>query len=241
MSKDSYSSQDKMHLATDCIIFGFDNGILKLLIFKRSIAPYKGAFSLIGSFVKINESIDSAAERVLEEITGLKNVYMEELKTYNSVHRDPGARCVSVGQYALIKINDYDKDLVEKHNAMWYPFNELPDLVLDHNQMVKDALARLRRKTRYQPIGFELLPTKFTLPQLQSLYEAIFQKKIDSRNFRKKVLSFGVLIKLNEKDRSSSKKGAFLYKFDHEKYEELVTKGINFEVRSFINNYEPII
>jgi len=155
---------------------------------------------------------------------------MEELKTYNLVQRDPGYRCISIGQYALIRINDYDKDLVEKHNAIWYPFDELPDLVLDHNQMAIDALARLRSKARYQPIGFELLEKKFTLPQLQSLYEAIYQKQMDSRNFRKKVLSFGVLIKLEEKDKSSSKKGAFYYKFDHDKYNQLVTKGINFEV-----------
>lgn len=230
MSKDSYSLHDKMYVATDCIIFGFDEGVLKLLVFKRDIEPYKGIFSLIGSFVRLNEGIKAAAERALEEITGLKNVFMEELKTYNKVARDPGFRCISIGQYALIKINEYDKGLVEKHNAIWYPFDELPELVLDHNQMVLDALIRLRSIARYQPIGFELLPTKFTLPQLQSLYEAIYQKKMDSRNFRKKVLSFGVLIKLEEKDKLNSKKGAFLYKFDHEKYEQLVTRGINFEI-----------
>jgi len=178
----------------------------------------------------LNESVTEAANRVLEETTGLQNVFMEELRTYNAVDRDAGYRCISIGQYALIRIEEYDKSLVEKHNAIWYPFDELPELVLDHDQMVKDALARLRRKARYQPIGFELLPEKFTLPQLQSLYEAIYQKSMDSRNFRKKVLSFGVLIKLEEKDKSSSKKGAFYYKFNHEKYKELIAKGINFEV-----------
>lgn len=227
---DSYQGHDKMYVATDCIIFGFDDGVLKLLVFKRRVEPQKGAFSLIGSFVKLDESVDAAATRVLEEITGLKNVFMEELKTYNAAERDPGYRCISIGQYALIRINEYDKELVEKHNAIWYDFDKVPDLVLDHNQMVEDALARLRRKARYQPIGFELLPEKFTLPQLQNLYEVIYQKEMDTRNFRKKVLSFGVLIKLNEKDKSSSKKGAFYYKFDHEKYEELTQKGINFEV-----------
>ncbi|WP_420572877.1 NUDIX hydrolase [Kordia sp.] len=228
--EDSYSMHDKMYVATDCIIFGFDDGVLKLLVFKRRIEPQKGALSLIGSFVKLNESVTTAANRVLKEITGLQNVFMEELKTYNAADRDAGYRCISIGQYALIRIGEYDKTLVEKHNAIWYPFDELPELVLDHDQMVKDALARLRRKARYQPIGFELLPEKFTLPQLQSLYEAIYQKSMDSRNFRKKVLSFGVLIKLEEKDKSSSKKGAFYYKFNHEKYQELIAKGINFEI-----------
>ena len=228
--QDSYSGHDKMYVATDCIIFGFDNGVLKLLVFRRRVEPQKGAFSLIGSFVKLNESVDAAATRVLEEITGLKNVFMEELKTYNAAERDPGYRCISVGQYALIRINESDKELVEKHNAIWYDYDEVPDLVLDHNQMVQDAMARLRRKARYQPIGFELLPEKFTLPQLQNLYEVIYQKEMDTRNFRKKVLSFGVLIKLNEKDKSSSKKGAFYYKFDHDKYKELTERGINFEV-----------
>ncbi|MFP2995853.1 NUDIX domain-containing protein [Spongiivirga sp. MCCC 1A20706] len=228
--RDWYQDHDPMYIATDCIIFGFDDGILKLLVFKRRVEPQKGAYSLIGSFVKLDESVTDAAKRVLEEITGLQNVFMEELRTYNAVMRDPGYRCISIGQYALIRINEYDKELVEEHGAIWYPFDELPGLVLDHDDMVKDALARLRRKARYQPIGFELLPEKFTIPQLQSLYEAIYQKKMDSRNFRKKVLSFGVLIKLNEKDKLSSKKGAFLYKFDHLKYEALVAKGINFEV-----------
>ena len=229
-NQDSYQDHDKMYVATDCIIFGFDDGALKLLVFKRRIEPRKGEFSLIGSFVKLNESVTDAAARVLEEITGLKDVFMEELKTYNTVDRDAGYRCISVGQYALIRINQYDKNLVEQHNAMWYDFDEVPDLVLDHNQMVSDAMARLRRKARYQPIGFELLPEKFTLPQLQNLYEVIYQKQMDTRNFRKKVLSFGVLIKLEEKDKSSSKKGAFYYKFDYDKYQELTTKGINFEV-----------
>jgi 8-oxo-dGTP diphosphatase len=225
-----YSDNDKIYVATDCIIFGFDDGVLKLLIFQRRIEPQKGSFSLIGSFVKEDENVTDAAKRVLEEITGLNNVFMKELKSYSMVERDLGYRCISIGQYALVRISDYDKELVEKHNAIWYSFDELPPLVLDHDQMVKDALARLRRKARYQPIGLELLPEKFTLPELQSLYEAIYQKEMDSRNFRKKVLSFGVLIKLSEKNKLNSKRGAYLYKFDYDKYTTLVEKGINFEV-----------
>jgi len=228
--KDYYVQQDKMYVATDCIIFGFDAGKLKLLIFKRRVKPFMGKWSLIGSFVNIDEDVDEAAKRVLAEITGLKNVFMEELKAYGKADRDPGFRCISIGQYALIRIEDYDKKLIEIHGAHWYELDEIPNLVLDHNQMVQDALGRLRRKARYQPIGFELLPEKFTIPQLQQLYEAIYQIELDARNFRKKVLSYNVLIKLEEKDKSSSKRGAFLYKFDDVNYQKLHKSGYNFEI-----------
>lgn len=228
--KDFYVQQDKMYVATDCIIFGFEDGKIKLLIFKRRVEPMLGEWSLIGSFVKINEDVQKAAKRVLAEITGLENVFMEELKTYGKANRDPGYRCISVAQYALIRINEYDKELVEKHGANWYDIKDLPDLVLDHNHMVQDAMERLKQKARYQPIGFELLPEKFTIPQLQQLYEAIYQKALDARNFRKKVLSHQVLMKLEEKDKSSSKRGAFLYKFDHKTYNKLLKSGYNFEI-----------
>ncbi|CAM4327296.1 NUDIX hydrolase [Gillisia limnaea] len=228
--EDYYVQQDKMYVATDCIIFGFDEGNLKLLIFRRRVKPLLGSWSLIGSFVKLNEDVGEAAKRVLKEITGLENVFMEELRTYGAAERDPGFRCISIGQYALIRINDYDKELVEIHGAHWYDLEEVPDLVLDHNTMVKDALSRIRRKARYKPIGFELLPEKFTIPQLQQLYEAIYNKKIDSRNFRKKVLSLNVLTKLDEKDKYNSRRGAYLYKFDHKNYQKLQEFGFNFEI-----------
>lgn len=228
--KDFYAPQDKMYVATDCIIFGFDEGKLKLLVFKRRVEPMEGQWSLIGSFVKMNEDVEQAASRVLEEITGLKDVYMEEFRTYGAVDRDPGFRCISIGHYALIRIYEYDKEQVEKHGAHWYDFDKIPKLVLDHNDMVEDALQQLRQKTRYQPIGFELLPEKFTIPQLQQLYEAIYQKELDARNFRKKVMSLNLLIKLDEKDKSSSRRGAFLYKFDHKTYQQLLKSGYNFEI-----------
>lgn len=227
---DYYGQNDKMYVATDCIIFGFDEGKLKLLIFKRRVEPLKGSWSLIGSFVKLDEDVDQAAKRVLKEITGLENVFMEELKSYGKAERDPGYRSISIGQYALIRLDEYDKELVEKHGAHWYEIEEVPDLVLDHSQMVEDALNRIRRKARYKPIGFELLPEKFTIPQLQQLYEAIYQKELDARNFRKKVLSLNVLVKLNEKDKSTSRRGAFLYKFDHKNYQKLLESGYNFEI-----------
>ncbi|MDT0650946.1 NUDIX hydrolase [Autumnicola edwardsiae] len=227
---DLYSIKDKMYAAADCIIFGFDSGKLKLLVFKRRVEPLKGEWSLIGSFVRLEEDVAEAAKRVLKEITGLENVFMEQLKTYGKADRDPGFRCLSIAQYALIRINEYDEELVEKHGAHWYDIGAVPDLVLDHNKMVQDALERLKRKARHQPIGFELLPEKFTIPQLQQLYEVIYQKELDSRNFRKKLLSLKVLIKLDEKDKTSSRRGAFLYKFDYENYHKLVKSGYNFEI-----------
>lgn len=228
--KDYYLQPNKMYVATDCIIFGFDEGKIRLLIFKRRVEPNKNHWSLIGSFVKLDEDVNEAAQRVLKEITGLDNIFMEELRTYGAADRDPGYRCISIAQYALIRINDYDRELVDKHGAHWYDIDKIPDLVLDHNQMVTDALERLKQKARYQPIGFELLPEKFTIPQLQQLYEAIYQKELDARNFRKKVLSHNVLIKLDQKDKTTSRRGAFLYKFDHKTYKKLLKSGYNFEI-----------
>lgn len=226
-----YNPGDKMYVATDCIIFGFNSGKLQLLVFKRRVNPFEGSWSLIGSFVKIEEDVQEAAKRVLQEITGLENVFMEQLKAYGKADRDPGYRCMSVAHYALIRIDEQDKKLVEKHGAHWFDVAELPDLVLDHNQMVEDALQQLRLKARYQPLGFELLPEKFTIPQIQLLYEAIYQKPLDARNFRKKLLSLKVLIKLDEKDKTTSKRGAFLYKFDYKRYQDLVKSGYNFEIK----------
>ncbi|MCX2679190.1 NUDIX domain-containing protein [Galbibacter sp. EGI 63066] len=227
---DFYSKAAKMHVATDCIVFGFNTGELKLLIFKRRVEPHSGDWSLIGSFVQVDEDVDNAARRVLKEITGLDNVFFEQSKTYGKADRDEGSRCISVAQFALIRIEEYDKKLTEKHGAYWYRIQDLPKLVLDHDQMVIDALEILRQRAKHQPIGFELLPEKFTIPQLQSLYEAIYQRSLDPGNFRKKVLSFKVLIKLDEKDRSSSKRGAHYYTFDHENYKKLLRSGYNFEV-----------
>ncbi|MFV8224510.1 NUDIX hydrolase [Christiangramia aquimixticola] len=226
---DLYQIKEKMYVATDCIIFGFHQSKLKLLVFKRKVSPLEGEWSLIGSFVRLDEDLDIAGQRVLKETTGLENVFMQQLRTYGKKDRDPGYRCISVAQYALIRIDDYSEELVEKHGAKWYEIGDLPELILDHNQMVQDALEQLKQNARYKPIGFELLPEKFTIPQLQALYEAIYQRELDARNFRKKVLSLNVLEKLDEKDKSSSKRGAFLYKFNYENYQNLLTAGYNFE------------
>lgn len=225
-----YPNEDRQLLAVDCVIFGFDNHELKLLLIKRNMEPGKGMWSLMGGFPKHDEGLYQAAERVLKQLTGLQNVYLEQLFAYGDVDRDPGERVVSVAYCSLIKIEDYNKDLVKENNAHWQSVSDIPDLVFDHHGMVDKAMRRLRRRARIQPIGFELLPEKFTMPQLQSLYEAIYQKELDKRNFCKKILSMGLLDKLDEKDKSSSKKGAFLYRFNPEKYQELVAKGFYFSV-----------
>ncbi|KAA1241553.1 NUDIX domain-containing protein [Aquimarina sp. RZ0] len=229
IQKDKYQ-KDKFYVAVDCIIFGFNKGRLKLLVFNRKIDPFKGSLSLIGSFVNIGESVPDASERILEEFTGLKNIYTKELKTYSTVDRDPAYRCISVAQYALIRINNTIEQIVDDNGAKWFDVDETPQLILDHNQMAVDALRRIEEMARYKPIGFELLPEKFTIPQLQKLYEAIYRRNLDPRNFRKKILSFDLIIKLDEKDKTTSKKGAFLYKFDYQKYKKFQESGYNFEI-----------
>lgn len=230
MTPTFYDGQEKLLVAVDCVIFGFDNNTIKLLLFNRKVKPLAGEWSLIGSFVNETESVQQAAERVLEESTGLKEVYLEELGSFGQVDRDPGARVLSLVYSALIRIEEYDVDLVERHGAKWFDYDKIPRLILDHNQMVDLAIEKLRRKTKYQPLGFELLPEKFTIPQLQLLYESIFQRKLDKRNFRRKILTMNILEKLDEKDKLNSKKGAFLYQFDRQKYQGLQEKGILFEI-----------
>ncbi|MFC2136772.1 NUDIX domain-containing protein [Bacteroidota bacterium] len=227
----NFYSHGKKHLiAVDCIIFGFDDEGLKLLLFNRKVDPEKGRWSLLGGFINNNESVDDAALRVLSEITGLSNIYLEQLYTYGEVERDTGARVISIAYYALIKSNEYSEKLNHHHDAKWFSIDNVPDLIFDHNIMVEKALARLQRKSKIQPIGFELLPKKFTIPQLQKLYEAIFQKKFDKRNFRKKIISLKTLKKYEEKDKLNSKKGAYLYSFDKTKYKKLLEKGYHFEI-----------
>ena len=225
-----YSEYNKFLVAVDCIIFGFDGQELKLLLIKRNFPPAKGEWSLMGGFLKGGESLDDAAARVLCKLTGLQEVYLEQLYSYGEIDRDPGERVISVAYYALIKIDDYDEELLRKYNAKWFAINDFPELIFDHNIMVNKALRRLRRKAQSQPIGFELLPEKFTIPQLQRLYEAIFQKEFDKRNFRKKIMGFQVLQKLDEKEKKSSKKGAYFYRFDQDMYNRLIENGYSFEV-----------
>ena len=228
--KKFYSDYPTFHVAVDSIIFGFDQGELKLLIHKRQLEPAKGEWSLFGGFVQDGESLDIAASRILFELTGLGNIYMEELKTYGEVDRDPAGRVISVAYYALIPAKEFSEATSSQYGATWVSLKDLPSLIMDHNVMVAKGLRRLKRRAATQPIGFELLPGEFTMPQLQALYEAIYQSELDKRNFRKKILAMELLIKLDTKDKSSSRKGAFLYRFDKKKYNKLMEGGYNFTI-----------
>lgn len=220
-----YEDHDRIFVALDCIIFGFDRNGLKLLLIKRDFEPEKGKWSLMGGFLKKEESLDEAADRILQKLTGLKNVYLEQLYGFGEVDRDPVERTISIAYYALINIRDHDKELVEKYSARWFPMDEIPDLIFDHEEMVKAAKRRLKYRASHEPVGFELLPEKFTMPELQILYEGIYEKELDKRNFRRRILSMDILTKTDEKQKKYSKKGAYLYKFDEEKYEEKVSDG----------------
>ncbi|HTE09604.1 MAG TPA: NUDIX hydrolase, partial [Chitinophagaceae bacterium] len=196
MSIIQYKNNDRLLLAIDCIIFGFDGKHLKGLFVKRRIEPQKDKWSLMGGFVKENESVNEAAGRILNELTGLSDIYMEQLFCFGDADRDPGGRVVSVAYFALIKIDDYAADLLHTHHARWFELNKIPKLIFDHKNMVKLAQERLQQKVSNHPIGFALLSDKFTLPQLQSLYEAIYETPLDKRNFTRKILSLGILNKL---------------------------------------------
>ncbi len=225
-----YTEQEAHPIAVDVIIFGFDGEDLNVLLVKRSFDPGRGEWSLMGGFLKSHESLDDAAKRILTELTGIHGIYLEQIQAYGDPGRDPGGRVVSISYYALIEVSGFSREQKEKFGAQWFRVNQLPGLIFDHNAMISNALKRLRRKCKTQPIGFELLPAKFTLPRLMALYEAIYSHEFDKRNFRKKILSFGVLRKLDEKDTSGSRKGAWLYTFDKEKYNKLLREGANFEI-----------
>jgi len=226
----SYNSEDKVVPAVDCIIFGFDDEDLKILLIKRDFEPEKGKWSLMGGFMKKNETFDEAANRVLYQLTGFHDIYMEQLYAFSEVDRDPAERTISVAYYALINIKDHDKELIEQYSAKWFSISNHPNLIFDHERMVERAILRLRRRTASNPVGFDLLPEKFTMRQLLKLYEAILDEKLDKRNFVNKINALDVLIKLDEKDMSTSKKGSYLYKFDKEKYEEKVLQGFSFKL-----------
>lgn len=229
---DYYVKHPKILVAVDSIIFGFNENDteLKVLLLKRKFEPAKGEWSLMGGFVNPDESLDAAAQRIVLQLTGLDDVYMEQLYAFGDPDRDPGGRIISVSYVSLIKINEHDRELVRKNGAYWIPLSELPNLIFDHSEMVSKALRKLRIRARTQPIGFELLPEKFTIPQLQRLYEAIYQTPFDKRNFRRKVLTMGLLDKLDEKEKETSKKGAYYYEFNAIKYQEFLQKGFNFEL-----------
>ena len=227
-----YSMHSKFYVAVDCIIFGYDiaEKEIKLLLIKRSFEPSKGNWSLAGGFVNEDESLDAAASRVLSSLTGLKNVYMKQLHSYGEVKRDPEARVISTAYWSLIKIKDIDKELSDKNEAHWQSLKKLPKLIFDHKSMVDNAMSELQVQIKIKPVGFELLPEKFTLVQLFDLYEAIYQRTIDKRNFRKKIITMNILEKLDEKEKVTSKRGAYYFRFIKERYKKVVLGGFYFNL-----------
>ncbi len=215
-----YQEFQKVFVSVDCIIFGFDDNKLKILIGKRAMDPGRGEWSLYGGFVRGDESLDDAADRTLYELTGMRNIYMRQVGAFGNLDRDPGERVVSVAYYALINVKDYDEKLRLQHGVEWMSVESLPKLYSDHNEMVRKARKLMQQKMKHNPVGFELLPDLFTLTQLQRLYEAVNGEEIDKRNFRKRIKEMDFIEKTELIDKKSSKRGAALYRFNKKAYEE---------------------
>ncbi|MCE7072122.1 NUDIX hydrolase [Dyadobacter sp. CY327] len=224
----NYPQASRILLAIDCIIFGFDGKDIKLLLIKRNFEPEKGKWSLMGGFLNADEDLSDGAARILYNLTGLKNIYVEQLETFGKIYRDPAERTVSVVFFALIQIDDHDADAVKSHNASWITLENRPALIFDHEDMVCKAIEHLKYKAALHPIGFELLPELFTIPQLQKLYEAIYNIPLDRRNFSRKLLSTGLLIDTGNKNSNSTTKKATLYKLDEVRYKEKFHSFWNF-------------
>ena len=222
-----YHKQTRLLAAVDCIIFGFDRQTLRILLIQRGLEPEKGKWSLMGGFIQPNESPDEAALHILKNLTGLEGVYLEQLHTFGEPSRDPIERTLSIAYFALIDIHKYEKILTEEYHPEWFPLDKIPNLIFDHKKMVIMAKEKLRYKAALHPLLFELLPKKFTIPQLQQLYESTYETKFDKRNFSRKVLSTRLLIKLEDKDKIGSKKGAYFYKLNTRQYKANLQAFLN--------------
>ena len=223
-----YSQQKRFLFAVDCIIFGYDGQELKLLVIQRSLEPFKGKWSLVGGFVLDNESAENAASRVLKALTGLDGLYMEQLHAFTEIGRDTVERTISIAYFALIDTQKYKQQINEAYHPAWYPINKFPKLIFDHAKIVELAKEKLRYKAALHPLLFELLPPKFTMPQLQNLYQCVYDAAFDKGNFNRKLLSTKLLLKLKDKDKLNSKKGAFYYKVNPKKYNAGFKTFLNF-------------
>lgn len=223
-----YSKQARVLVAIDCIIFGFDGKEVKLLLIQRGFQPEKGSWSLMGGFVQADEDFGQGASRILKELTGLQGVYLEQLHAFGTPDRDPVERTVSVAYFSLIDIHKYEQQLNKDYQAEWFPLKKIPKLVFDHRYMVSMAKEKLKYKAAFHPILFELLPEKFTIPQLHSLYEGVYETSFDKRNFSRKLMSTNLLLKQNEKEKERSKKGAYYFKLDKRKYIAASNSFLNF-------------
>lgn len=223
-----YDHTARILVALDCIIFGFDGEAIKLLLIKRKFEPEHGKWSLMGGFLNENEDLEDAAGRILYNLTGLQNNYLEQLQTFGAVGRDPVERTISVVYYALVNIADQDIAAIRAHNASWISLTHKPTLIFDHDTMVDTALRQLRYKAAMHPIGFELLPERFTVPQLQKLYEAIYDTQLDRRNFSRKILTTDLLIDTGQKDDKSVTKKGKLYTLNTERYQKYLDGQFTF-------------
>ncbi len=219
-------------LTVDCVVFGWDQDTLKVLLIQRDEQPFEGTWALPGGFAHMDEELEAAARRELQEETGLKDMYLEQLYTFGGVKRDPRGRVVTVAWFALINLHNYDRPVggSDARDAAWFSMKATPELAFDHANILKMAFERLKGKIVYQPIGFELLPEKFSFSQLQSLYETILEAKLDRRNFRKKMLSMGILKELDEYDQGVPHRAARLYSFNEQRYRELEKTGFQFKI-----------
>lgn len=213
MPDNSYTLHEKHYVAIDCVIFGYEREELKVLLYRRGFEPSAGKWSLLGGFVRTDETLGDAARRVLFNTTGLQNIFQEQVHAFSRPNRDPAGRVISVAYYALIRINQQDAELVKEHGAHWWPISKLPKLIFDHREMINSSLLSLQSKASSGLVGKELLGDTFTMTNLKGLYEAIFQRNLDAGNFRKKILSLSMLQSTGVKDMSDSKKGAFLYQY----------------------------
>lgn len=218
-------------LTVDCVVFGLDDDDLKVLLIQRDIEPFEGKWALPGGFVRVDETLDDAARRELAEETGVEKVFLEQLYTFGVQERDPRERVVTVAYYGLVRLSSHKvKAATDARQALWFAIDDLPKLAFDHDHILEVAHQRLRGKVRYQPIGFELLPQKFTLRQLQHLYEVVLDRELDKRNFRKKILGMDILQELDEVETDVAHRAARLYRFDKRAYKAMTTKGFNFEI-----------
>ncbi|MBA3819009.1 MAG: NUDIX hydrolase [Deltaproteobacteria bacterium] len=218
-------------VTVDCVVFGLDESDLKVLLIQRRLQPFQHAWALPGGFVRIDETLDVAARRELQEEAGVTDVYLEQLYTFGALDRDPRERVVTVAYYALAKLSDHRlRAATDAMGVGWFALDDLPKLAFDHTEIVAMAQVRLRGKVRYAPVGFELLPPRFSLTQLQRLYEIILGAELDKRNFRKKILSMDLLVETDEVEQGVPHRAARLYRFDRRKYDRLTKQGFELSI-----------